>query len=271
MSDTEHSIFHRGDKPLLITMPHTGTAIPPHIAERLTDEARTVPDTDWHIDKLYSFARQMGASILQAKWSRYVVDLNRPPNDSSLYPGQATTGLCPVNRFDGGNIYADGYAPDPGEIAARREAYWQPWHNKLQQTLSEMREQFPTVVMWDAHSIRSELPQFFSGKLPDFNIGTNDGTSCHPGLEQQIMHIARQSPPFTVVSNGRYKGGYNTRHYAQPDAGIYTLQMELTQCAYMQEVAPWDWQPQKALPLQNALQQMLSAAIEFAHSHGQDD
>ncbi|KGD72098.1 N-formylglutamate amidohydrolase [Tatumella morbirosei] len=264
MSETEHYIFHQGNKPLLITMPHTGTVIPEYIAERMTHKARSVPDTDWHIEKLYAFARESGASILQAKWSRYVVDLNRPPDDISLYPGQVTTGLCFVNRFDGGAVYTKGNNPDAGEIADRREKYWQPWHNKLQNTLTEMREEFSTVVMWDAHSIRSELPQFFSGKLPDINIGTNDGLSCHFDLQQKIFNIASQSPPLTVVSNGRYKGGYNTRHYAQPDLGTHTLQMELTQSSYMQEIPPWYWDEKKAVFLQNSLKRMIDAAIEFA-------
>lgn len=266
MNETEHYIFHRGTEPLLITMPHVGTDIPSGIAARLSREALTVPDTDWHIEKLYAFARDMGASVLQAKWSRYVVDLNRPPDDQSLYPGQATTGLCPVVRFDGGEIYQPGQKPDAVEIKERREKYWQPWHDKLQATLNSLGEQFPRVVMWDAHSIRSVLPQFFSGKLPDFSIGTNDGKSCAPELGQRIVDIAQQSAPFSMVSNGRYKGGYITRHYAAPEHGIHTLQMELTQSAYMQEAPPWAWEIDQAVGLQKRLKEMLNSALCFAKS-----
>nr|WP_113865192.1 N-formylglutamate deformylase [Brenneria salicis]NMN91725.1 N-formylglutamate deformylase [Brenneria salicis ATCC 15712 = DSM 30166]RBP65783.1 N-formylglutamate deformylase [Brenneria salicis ATCC 15712 = DSM 30166]RLM31823.1 N-formylglutamate deformylase [Brenneria salicis ATCC 15712 = DSM 30166] len=264
MTETEDYIFHRGTAPLFVTMPHTGTAIPAHIAGRLTPEAQSVPDTDWHIEKLYAFAKEMGASILQAKWSRYVVDLNRPPNNESLYPGQATTGLCPVNLFDGGEIYLPGCLPDAAEIARRREQYWQPWHDKLQATLKELCGDFPRVVMWDAHSIRSVLPQFFSGKLPDFSIGTNNGTSCDQRLERQITNIAQQSPLFTAVNNGRYKGGYITRNYSDQSQGIHTLQMELTQSTYMQEVPPWVWNAQHASNMQERLRLMLESTIEFA-------
>ncbi|WP_437887608.1 N-formylglutamate deformylase [Phytobacter sp. V91] len=264
MTESEDYIFHRGTAPLFITMPHVGTAVPEDIAGRLTPEARTVPDTDWHIEKLYTFARELGASILQAKWSRYVVDLNRPPTGESLYPGQATTGLCPVNRFDGGDIYLSGYEPDPAEIARRRELYWQPWHDKLQDTLTELRAEFPRVVMWDAHSIRSVLPQFFSGILPDFNIGTNSGSSCDEQLEQQITQIAQQSTLFTAVNNGRYKGGYITRHYSDRQQGIHTLQMELTQSAYMHEVPPWEWDAKRAASMQKTLKTMLESALVFA-------
>lgn len=264
MTETENYIFHRGTEPLFITMPHVGTAIPSGLSSRFSDEACTVPDTDWHIEKLYAFARDMGASVLQAKWSRYVVDLNRPPDDQSLYPGQATTGLCPVVRFDGGEIYQSGQQPDATEIEERRGQYWQPWHDKLQEALNSIRDEFPRVVMWDAHSIRSVLPQFFQGKLPDFSIGTNDGQSCAPELEQRIADLAQQSSPFTMVSNGRYKGGYITRHYAAPERGIHTIQMELTQGAYMQETPPWAWESDQAGALQERLKVMLESALLFA-------
>lgn len=264
MTETENYIFHRGSEPLFITMPHVGTDIPSGMASRFSNEARTVPDTDWHIEKLYALARDMGASVLQAKWSRYVVDLNRPPDDQSLYPGQATTGLCPVVRFDGGEIYQPGQQPDATEIDDRRAIYWQPWHDKLQDTLNSMREEFPRVVMWDAHSIRSVLPQFFQGKLPDFSIGTNDGQSCDPELEQRIADLAQQSSHFTMVSNGRYKGGYITRHYAAPERGIHTIQMELAQSAYMRETLPWAWESDQAVALQERLKVMLESALLFA-------
>lgn len=264
MSEPSDYLFSRGTKPLLITMPHTGTAVPADIAERLTPEAQGVPDTDWHIEKLYAFAHAMGASVLQANWSRYVVDLNRPPDGQSLYPGQATTGLCPVTRFDGGAIYHPGGEPSAEEIAARRERYWQPWHDKLAQTLAELRQQFSAVVLWDAHSIRSVLPQFFDGKLPDFNIGTNDGTSCSPELQKRIADISRSSPSFTAVENGRYKGGYITRHYGAPEQGIHALQMELTQSAYMTETPPWSWSASQAAELQKPLEAMITAALGFA-------
>ncbi|ATA26964.1 N-formylglutamate deformylase [Brenneria goodwinii] len=258
-------IFHQGSEPLFITMPHTGVWLPDEIAGALTPEARSVPDTDWHIEQLYAFARQMGASWLQATCSRYVVDLNRPPDGASLYPGQATTGLCPETRFDGGPVYPPGAAPSSDEVQARRRRYWQPWHDKLAEELLRLKARFPRVVLWDAHSIRSVLPQFFDGRLPDFNIGTHKGASCAPALQQRIAAIARAASPFTQVENGRYTGGYITRHYGQPSQGVHAVQMELAQCSYMDETPPWRWQPQKARLLQPHLQAMLQSALEFAH------
>ncbi|TCV96716.1 N-formylglutamate deformylase [Biostraticola tofi] len=257
-------IFHQGTAPLFITMPHTGTWVPDDIKQRFTPEAQGVPDTDWHIEKLYAFAKALGASWLEATCSRYVVDLNRPPNGASLYPGQATTGLCPDSRFDGGPVYLPGGAPDTLEIEQRRSRYWQPWHDQLHAELQRMRAAFPRVVLWDCHSIRSVLPQFFDGVLPTFNIGTNKGQSCAPALQQRVADIAHQAAAFTMVENGRYTGGYITRHYSRPAEEIHTLQMELTQCSYMDEAPPWDWRPEKAQPLQAELESMLLSVLEFA-------
>ncbi len=225
-------IFHQGTAPLFITMPHTGTWLPDEAKARLTPEAQGVPDTDWHIEQLYAFARAMGASWLQATCSRYLIDLNRPPDGASLYPGQATTGLCTDTRFDGGPVYQPGAAPSAREIEQRRYQYWQPWHDQLARELQRLKATFHRVVLWDAHSIRSVLPQFFDGELPTFNIGTNNGNSCSPALQQRVATIAGAATPYSMIENGRYIGGYITRHYARPAEGIHALQMELTQCSY---------------------------------------
>src|SRR5450830_109854 len=170
--------LHQGQRPLLISMPHVGTYVPPALAQRLTVEARQVPDTDWHLEQLYGFARDLGASILVATHSRYVIDLNRPPDGASLYPGQSVTGLCPVDTFDDTPLYADGPGPDEAEIAQRREAVWAPYHACLQAELQRLRAEHGVALLWDAHSIRSVLPRFFEGRLPDLNLGTADGASC---------------------------------------------------------------------------------------------
>ncbi|KAA8996642.1 N-formylglutamate deformylase [Affinibrenneria salicis] len=264
MSTTAPFIFHQGSAPLFVTMPHTGTWLPPEIADTLTDEARRVPDTDWHIERLYAFAKDLGASVLQATCSRYVVDLNRPPDGASLYPGQATTGLCPDIRFDGGPVYLPGAQPSSQAVAQRRERYWRPWHDQLAAELARLTAQFPRVVLWDAHSICSVLPQFFDGRLPDFNIGTNKGVTCDPALQRRVADLARLAAPFSHVENGRYTGGYITRHYGQPEQGVHALQMELAQSAYMDETPPWRWDEEKARPLQTHLRAMLSAALAFA-------
>jgi len=256
--------FHQGTQPLLISMPHAGTYVPPALAERFTEEARHVPDTDWHMERLYAFAKDIGASILVATHSRYVVDLNRPPDGASLYPGQSVTGLCPVDTFDDTPIYAQGDVPDEAEIAARREAVWAPYHAQLRTELDRIRAQHGVALLWDAHSIRSVLPRFFEGKLPDLNLGTADGASCAPELAAELLQIAKAAQGYTAVLNGRFKGGYITRHYGQPVQGVHAVQLEMTQCSYMQEALPFDYLPAVAAGVQPHLERMLQAALAFA-------
>ena len=259
-------LFHQGTAPLLISMPHAGTHVPPAIAARLTPEARQVPDTDWHLPRLYDFAQALGASILVATHSRYVVDLNRPPDGASLYPGQSVTGLCPVDTFDDTPIYAQGDVPDDAEVAARRDAVWAPYHAQLRAELDRIRAQHGVAVLWDAHSIRSVLPRFFEGKLPDLNLGTADGASCDPALAQTLLAIAQSAPGYTGVLNGRFKGGHITRHYGQPAQNIHAVQLEMTQCSYMQEALPFDYLPEVAAGVQPHLVRLLEAALGFARA-----
>lgn len=261
--------FHQGTAPLLVSMPHVGTYVPPAIAARFTDECRQVPDTDWHLERLYDFAKGMGASILAATHSRYVVDLNRPPDGASLYPGQSVTGLCPVDTFDDTPIYTRGDVPDDTEVAARRDALWAPYHAQLRAELDRIRATHGVAVLWDAHSIRSVLPRFFEGKLPDLNLGTANGESCDPALAQELLAIAQAAPGYTAVLNGRFKGGHITRHYGQPAQNVHAVQLEMTQCSYMQEALPFDYLPEVAARVQPHLQRMLEAALAFARARTQ--
>lgn len=256
--------FHQGTAPLLVSMPHAGTYVPPAIAARFTEEARQVPDTDWHMERLYDFARAMGASILVATHSRYVIDLNRDPSGASLYPGQSVTGLCPVDTFDDTPIYANGVGPDEAEIAARRDAIWHPYHAKLAEELARIKAQHGIAMLWDAHSIRSVLPRFFEGKLPDLNLGTGKGTSCDPALAERLLAIAREAEGYTSVLNGRFTGGYITRQHGRPEQGVHAVQLEMTQSSYMQEQLPFDYLPALAAGVQPHLQRMLQAVLAFA-------
>jgi len=258
--------FHRGTRPLLVSMPHAGTYVPPAIAARLTDEARQVPDTDWHLEMLYDFARDMGASILVATHSRYVIDLNRPPDGASLYPGQSVTGLCPTDSFDDTPLYAAGDVPDEAEIAARREAIWVPYHAQLRREIDRMHAEHGVAALWEAHSIRSVLPRFFEGRLPDLNLGTNKGASCAPLLEQAVMAAAQQATPYTAVLNGRYTGGYITRHFGQPAQNVHAIQLEMTQRTYMQEALPFDYLPERAAQVQPHLKRMLDTVLDFVEA-----
>jgi len=265
-TDTPAFTLHRGTRPLLVSMPHVGTHLPASVSDRLTAEARTVPDTDWHLERLYDFARELGASILVATHSRYVVDLNRPPDNANLYPGQDTTGLCPVDTFDKTPVYADGSLPADDEIAARRDAIWRPYHDALAGELARLRAAHGTVALWDAHSIRSVLPRFFEGKLTDFNLGTANGASCDAELANQLLDIASALPGYTSVLNGRFKGGYITRQYGAPAQGVQAVQLELTQSAYMSETYPFAYDEARATRIQPTLKTMLEAVLGYVEA-----
>jgi N-formylglutamate deformylase len=259
--------FRQGTRPLLISMPHVGTHVPPALAARLTDEAQRVPDTDWHLERLYDFADALGASVLVATHSRFVIDLNRPPDGTSLYPGQSVTGLCPVDLFDDQPLYRDpADVPGESEIAERREAIWHPYHAQLAHELARIKAQHGVAALWDAHSIRSVVPRFFDGRLTDLNLGTGNGTSCDPALAEQLLAIGQSAPGYTAVLNGRFKGGHITRQYGNPAQGIHAVQLEMTQCSYMQESWPFDYLPEVAAGVQPHVCKMLEAVLAFVES-----
>ena len=259
--------FYAGKTPLLISIPHVGTAIPPSLQGRFTSTALKIPDTDWHLDQLYSFAKDLGASMLVARYSRYLIDLNRPPNDTNLYPGQDTTGLCPLDTFAREPLYQEGHAPKAEEISERLARVWQPYHQQLQQELARLRNLYPRVVLWDAHSIGSKIPRFFSGQLPDFNWGTADHQSADPALAKALMKVVEThsaSPPYSQVLNGRFKGGYITRQYGVPAKDIHAIQLELSWQTYMNETFPYDYLPNKAKSVQKLLQALIETTLRFA-------
>lgn len=229
--------LHRGDAPLLVSLPHDGTDVPEAIAARMAPAARAVPDTDWFVARLYAFARDLGASVLVPRYSRYVVDLNRPPDDVSLYPGQNTTGLCPAVRFDGGPVYLPDQAPGPEEVQARVEAYWRPYHEALSDELARLRARHGGVLLWEGHSIRGTVPFLFEGRLPDLNLGTAGGSSCSPARQARLEAVLAAQSDYGWVANGRFKGGYITRHYGRPEQGVDAVQLELAQSTYMDEDA----------------------------------
>ncbi len=263
-TDTPPFHFRAGTRPLLISMPHVGTHVPPALAARFTDEGRRVPDTDWHLERLYDFADELGASVLVATHSRYVIDLNRPPDGASLYPGQRVTGLCPVDLVDDQPLYRNpDDLPTEAEIAARRDAIWRPYHAKITEELARLKASHGAAALWDAHSIRSVVPRFFEGQLPDLNLGTADGASCDAGLASRLLAIGQEAAGYTAVLNGRFKGGHITRHFGQPVQGIHAIQLEMTQRCYMQEAWPFDYLAQTAAGVQPTVKRMLETVLEF--------
>ena len=224
-----------GRRPVLINVPHAGTFLPNDIADALTPEGLAVPDTDWHVTHLYTAALQMGCAMLAATHSRIVTDLNRDPGGAALYPGASNTEICPVTTFSGEPIYQPGKVPDAFEIERRVRTYWQPYHDKLSAEVQLIKEKHGFCIVLDGHSIRSQVPRFFAGKLPDLNLGTADGTSCDGRLAEKVFDHLKATPGFTTVHNGRFKGGYITRHYGRPEQNVHALQLEIAQSCYMDE------------------------------------
>jgi N-formylglutamate amidohydrolase len=246
---------HQGTSPLLISIPHDGRRLPPRIAGRMTDAALAMPDTDWYVRRLYDFASMSGATIIAAKYSRYLIDLNRAPGDEALYEGRVSTGLCPLQTFAGDDIYRQGRAITAQGKARRIKKYWQPYHDELAETLARTREQFGYALLWDAHSIRGKAPLLFEGELPDLNIGTNGGRSCPAPVQDAVAGVAARSRYSSVV-NGRFTGGYITRHYGDPEQRVFAIQLELAQRTYMNE-ATLRYDAARAAELCSTLSEML--------------
>lgn len=252
----------RGDSPLLISLPHDGTALPTDIASRLTPVAAQLPDTDWYVGRLYAFASEFGASILRPMYSRYVVDLNRPADGGALYPGRRETGLVPLRTFADEPIYRDGQLPSADECAERVERYWRPYHAALRDELGRLRALHGRALLWEGHSIRSRVPMLFEGRLPDFNLGTADGASCSPGLRARLTQVLEAQSRYNWVVDGRFKGGYITRHYGRPDAGIEAVQLELAQATYMNEDS-FELRADLLQGVQALLDQLLRRALDW--------
>jgi N-formylglutamate deformylase len=251
--------FRRGKTPLLVSMPHTGTFVPDWLEPRLTRAAKALPDTDWHLEPLYNFLDEISASVLVATHSRYVVDLNRAPNNANLYPGQDTTGVVPVDTFHKAPLYLPGFAPLEAEVRSRIDQYWKPYHTKLADELARLREQYGYALLWDAHSILSEVPRFFAGKLPDFNLGNADGRSCAPAIGERLL---KKISGYTKVLNGRFKGGYITRTYGKPADNVHAVQLELSEAVYMEEQPPFRFREHLARNVRPQLRTLVTTFVQ---------
>jgi formiminoglutamase len=261
---TDFLDIFEGTGPLILSMPHGGQELMPGLEQRLTETGRTLSDTDWWIERLYDFGEVLGASRVRTKMSRYVIDVNRDPSGVSLYPGQATTGLCPETTFDGVPLYKPGESPDQAEIAERRVRYFEPYHAALAAEIKRVRARHGLALLYDCHSIRSQVPRLFEGDLPTFNIGSNGGTACATELEEIAQEHCCAAEGYSTVVNGRFKGGWITRKYGRPKEGIHALQMELAQKAYMWESPPWTYDPDKADDLRAVLKPLLEALLAWA-------
>jgi len=259
----------RGTAPLVVSFPHTGTELPAEIESGLVWAWLARRDADWWIDRLYDFAADLGATTIRTTISRSAIDVNRDPSGASLYPGQATTELCPITTFDGEPLYREGCAPDHAEIARRRAFWFDPYHQAIAAELARLRAEHPRVVLYDAHSIRSHIPRLFEGELPQFNIGTFSGASCDPALAAAVQAECAASG-LSHVLNGRFKGGWTTRHYGRPTEGVHAIQMELAMRGYMAEPdapSPANWPSPfdpDAAPVRPVLIRILQTCLAFA-------
>jgi N-formylglutamate deformylase len=256
----------RGDGALLISAPHAGTYLPDEIAERLTPPGRAVADTDWYADRLYPFAAELGATVLRARWSRYVVDLNRDPSGASLYPGARTTAMVPVETFEGEPLYAPGDEPGHDEAAVRRALCFDPYHDALADELARIKAAHGYALLVDAHSIRSPLPLLFEGELPDVNIGTNSGRSCDHALSAAVAAAVAASP-YSHVVDGRFKGGYITRRYGNPAHAVHAIQLEINQRTYLADGSRTEWDDAKAARLSAVLRDACEALVSLGPSY----
>ena len=260
----DHEVFRlrRGTAPLLISMPHVGTEIPADQRERYTPRALEVEDTDWFLDRLYGFAAELGAGLLVPRFSRYLVDLNRPSENAPMYPGRNNTELCPTRHFSGDPIYREGRAPDEAEIRRRVERYWQPYHDAIRAETTRLREAHGHAVLFDAHSIRSELPWLFEGTLPQMNLGTSEGASCDPELRDLLHGVFAGQDRYDHVVDGRFKGGHITRSFGRPAEGVHAVQLEMCWRAYMDESPP-RWNDERAAAVTPLLRALVQAMIAW--------
>lgn len=254
----------KGTSHIVLAMPHSGTYLPPKIADKLNDKGKELADTDWHLPQLYA-GLLPEATIVKANFHRYVIDANRSPDDVSLYPNQNTTSLCPLIDFNSQPIWQEGYEPDTAEINQRKASFHTPYHTALQDALETAKNKHGFAILYDCHSIRSQIPFLFDGVLPTLNIGTNSGASCAPEIEYIANNICSNSN-FSNVSNDRFKGGWTTRHYGQPENNIHAIQMEITQSAYMSEQSPWQYLTENANILRKTLKDLLESLERFTNA-----
>jgi N-formylglutamate amidohydrolase len=255
--------LHRGDSPLIVSVPHAGRHVPDAIALRMEAHARALPDTDFHVDALYRFAPATGATFVVATHSRYVVDLNRDPSGAALYPDSDNTELCPTRTFANDAIYVPGETPSQGEIAARRATFHDPYHALLAAEIERVRARHGYAMLLDGHSIAAEVPRFFAGRLPDLNLGTADGRSCAASVEALAVGVLSRANGFTHVANGRFKGGYITRHFGAPAQRVHALQLEMVQDCYMDESQPDRFDAARAARIVAVLERLVIALSEW--------
>lgn len=264
--DGEVFHLHQGHAPLLVSLPHVGTELPAGLAERLVPRALQLEDTDWHLETLYQFAHELGASVLVPRYSRYAIDLNRPPHNEPMYPGANNTALCPTTFFSGDSLYLPGQEPDNQEVQDRVHHLWAPYHEALQSELRRLQSIHGQVVLFDAHSICESLPWLFEGRLPQLNLGTVSGGSCSPVLKERLTDVLEHQCVYSQVVDGRFKGGFITRNYGRPETHVHAVQLEMGWSCYLHDDAPWRLDGARVSQIQPLLKRLLITCRDWAQA-----
>ncbi|MFZ3321618.1 MAG: N-formylglutamate deformylase [Usitatibacter sp.] len=257
--------YRYGSSPLIVSMPHVGTFVPHAVGRGMTDVAAERSDTDWHLPRLYDFLGELDATIVVANYSRYVVDVNRPPDGANLYPGRDTPKLCPADTFDWHPLYRSS-EPSVDDVAKRVESVWRPYHRRIEREIERVRDQHGVAILWDAHSIVGVAPRLFEGRLPDFNLGTANGVSCDPALAESLFGALQRHRNFTSVLNGRFKGGHITRTFGAPSKGVHAVQMEMVEATYMDETCPYTFKAERARLVRPILREQLEITLAFSRA-----
>jgi N-formylglutamate deformylase len=250
--------------PILLSIPHCGTAFPKELINEYEPELyKEQDDTDWFVDQLYDFANAMGITTISAVYSRWVIDLNRHPENRDLYSdGRLITGLCPVTNFLGNAIYKDGrksIAED--EIQRRLAAYYLPYHQKIAEHLMALKERFGQVLLWDCHSIRKSLPALHKEPFSDLIISDADGQSSAAKLsDTAFLHLS--SSTYSVKRNYPFKGGYITRHFGKPKENQHAIQLEMSKNVYMDDLEK-TYVDKKAQKIQTLLKSTLEKLCDI--------
>jgi N-formylglutamate deformylase len=258
--------YRYGSSALIVSMPHSGTFVPHSVGRAMTDTAALRSDTDWHLPRLYDFLEELDATVIAANYSRYVVDVNRPPDGANLYPGRDTPKLCPTDTFAREPLYRSD-EPSAEEITKRVDSVWRPYHRRIESEIERVRAEHGIAILWDAHSIVAVQPRLFDGRLPDFNLGTADGASCDSSLAKSLFEALQGHKDFTSVLNGRFKGGHITRSFGAPSKGVHAVQMEMVEATYMDEAPPYAFTPARAERVRTILREQLETALTFAASY----
>lgn len=223
--------------PFILSVPHCGTSFPDELTSHYIPEKMQAPDdTDWFVHELYNFASELGITIVHARYSRWVIDLNRDPESAPLYnDGRIITGLTPNTDFFGDPIYvSEAHEPDMVEVKRRLYTYYWPYYEQVQQLLDARKEQFGKVLLWDAHSIRHFVPTIREDVFPDMILGNNDETTAHPAIIETALNTLR-SGSYGVNHNTPFRGGHITRYFGKPENNVHALQLEMNKILYMDD------------------------------------